>query len=517
MIVAIDGPAGAGKSTVARGVARALGFTYLDSGAMYRCVALAVLERGGEPADVARAIDVEVGERVLLDGRDVTEAIRAPEVSEAASRVAADPGVREALVERQRELMSSGNWVAEGRDIGTVVAPDAEVKVFLTASGEERARRRAAELGADPDTVLAEQALRDERDRTREHSPLEAAPGRDRARHHGPVGRRGRGADRRPGPGAGVVKVAVVGYPNVGKSSLVNRLAGSREAVVHERPGVTRDRKELPAEWGGRSFTLVDTGGIDLEDHDELAGSIREQAQAALADAAVAVLVVDARAGLRPGDSDLADLLRRSRDPRARRGEQVRRPERRPAGGRVPPPRPRRADRRVGRSRPRDGRPARRHRGRASGRRRPRRGRGRGPPRRHRPPQRGQVVARQPVPRPRADDRVRARRDDAGRHRRAPRGGRAGVRARRHRGHPAPVEGRGVGGRRRVLHGPALAPRRRARRRRARRLRCDRRRHRAGPADRRAGDGEWLRHPARAQQVGSRRRRISIWSTSAPA
>jgi GTP-binding protein len=108
------------------------------------------------------------------------------------------------------------------------------------------------------------------------------------------------------------VKVAVVGYPNVGKSSLANRLAGSREAVVHERPGVTRDRKELPAEWNGRSFTLVDTGGVDLEDRDELAGSIREQARAALADAAVAVLVVDARAGLRPGDSDLADLLRRS-------------------------------------------------------------------------------------------------------------------------------------------------------------------------------------------------------------
>ena len=177
MIVAIDGPAGAGKSTVARGVARALGFTYLDSGAMYRCVALAVFEGGGEPADVARAIELEVGERVLLDGRDVTEAIRTPEVSEAASRIAADPGVREALVEKQRELLASGDWVAEGRDIGTVVAPGAELKVFLTASGEERARRRAAELGADSDTVLAEQALRDERDRTREHSPLEAAPG----------------------------------------------------------------------------------------------------------------------------------------------------------------------------------------------------------------------------------------------------------------------------------------------------------------------------------------------------
>jgi CMP/dCMP kinase len=177
MIVAIDGPAGAGKSTVARGVARALGFTYLDSGAMYRCVALAVLEHGGEPADVARAIELEVGERVLLDGRDVTEAIRAPEVSEAASQVAADPGVREALVEKQRELMASGDWVAEGRDIGTVVAPDAAVKVFLTASPEERARRRAKELGTDAQTVLKDQALRDAQDMEREHSPLVAAPG----------------------------------------------------------------------------------------------------------------------------------------------------------------------------------------------------------------------------------------------------------------------------------------------------------------------------------------------------
>jgi GTP-binding protein len=107
------------------------------------------------------------------------------------------------------------------------------------------------------------------------------------------------------------MKVAVVGYPNVGKSSLVNRLSGSREAVVHERPGVTRDRKELPAEWNGRTFSLVDTGGVDLEDRDELAGSIREQARAALADAVVVVLVVDARAGRRPGDEELADLLRR--------------------------------------------------------------------------------------------------------------------------------------------------------------------------------------------------------------
>ena len=178
MIVAIDGPAGAGKSTVARGVAEALGFTYLDSGAMYRCVGLASLDRPGEdPAAIAAVLALELGERVVMDGRDVTEAIRAPEVSEAASRVAADPDVRQALVVKQRELMSRGDWVAEGRDIGTVVAPDAELKVFLTASAQERARRRAEELGTDPQTVLADQALRDQRDRTREHSPLAAAPG----------------------------------------------------------------------------------------------------------------------------------------------------------------------------------------------------------------------------------------------------------------------------------------------------------------------------------------------------
>jgi GTPase len=111
------------------------------------------------------------------------------------------------------------------------------------------------------------------------------------------------------------MKVAVVGYPNVGKSSLVNRLAGSREAVVHERAGVTRDRKEVPAEWSGREFTLVDTGGVDLADRDALSVAVQDQARAALADAAVVVLVVDVRAGLRPGDEELAALLRRSDRP----------------------------------------------------------------------------------------------------------------------------------------------------------------------------------------------------------
>ena len=165
MIVAIDGPAGAGKSTVARATAAALGFGYLDTGAMYRAAALA-----GDPGEVG----LRDG-RVYVGERDVTDEIRTPEISDAASRVAAQPEVREAMVGVQRRVMSAGDWVAEGRDIGTVVAPAAELKIFLTASVEERARRRAAELGLDPGEVLRDQRIRDERDSAREHSPLKAA------------------------------------------------------------------------------------------------------------------------------------------------------------------------------------------------------------------------------------------------------------------------------------------------------------------------------------------------------
>jgi cytidylate kinase len=183
MVVAIDGPAGAGKSTVARGVAAALGFTYLDSGAMYRSVALAALEAGLDITDgravaaLARELDIRlVGSGVLLDGRDVSAAIRTPEVTEAASVVSAHPGVREAMVASQRALIEGGSYVAEGRDIGTVVSPDSPLKVFLVASDEERARRRATQTGEDETVVLAAQRDRDRRDREREHGALRAAP-----------------------------------------------------------------------------------------------------------------------------------------------------------------------------------------------------------------------------------------------------------------------------------------------------------------------------------------------------
>jgi cytidylate kinase len=174
MVIAIDGPAGAGKSTVARSVAQRLGYAFLDTGAMYRCVGLAAEAQGKPPAEVANAITIELGAKVLLDGRDVTAEIRAPKVSDAASRVAADPEVRAALVRQQQAILDTGDWVAEGRDITTVVAPHADVKVFLYADPNERARRRAAENGLDLDHVLKLQRERDERDSTEGRSTLEA-------------------------------------------------------------------------------------------------------------------------------------------------------------------------------------------------------------------------------------------------------------------------------------------------------------------------------------------------------
>jgi len=182
MVIAIDGPAGAGKSTVARGLADELGITYLDSGAMYRCVALAVSRAGADPDDpqeaggVASGIEIAFeGDRVLLDSEDVSQSIRTPEISDLASRVSVHPGVREAMVVRQRDLISRGPYVAEGRDIGTVVSPDAALKVFLVADDEERARRRAAETGRSVEEVMSDLSERDRRDTEREHGALRAA------------------------------------------------------------------------------------------------------------------------------------------------------------------------------------------------------------------------------------------------------------------------------------------------------------------------------------------------------
>lgn len=181
IVVAIDGPAGAGKSTVARRVAGRLGYTYIDSGAMYRSVALWALRQKIDPSDMhrmevlAREASIEFepgGTRVRLNGEDVSESIRAPEVSVAASCAAAIPGVRRALVERQRQMGAEGSVVMEGRDIGSVVFPDAAVKVFLDADTEERVRRRATERRETPGAVASQLLERDRRDTGRAEAPL---------------------------------------------------------------------------------------------------------------------------------------------------------------------------------------------------------------------------------------------------------------------------------------------------------------------------------------------------------
>ena len=441
MVIAIDGPAGAGKSTVARARRRALGFTYLDSGAMYRSVALAALRAApisttrtalgsSRPAarDRARGRTGEARRRGRERGDpDRPRSRRPPRAS------SVHPEVREAMVERQRALIAAGDYVAEGRDIGTVVSPDAPLKVFLTASDAERARRRAArDRGARAPTCSQPRRIGTRRDT------------RARARRAARRRRRGRdrhdralsvedvvGADRRAGARAGSswaivtarpAEIAVVGFPNVGKSTLVNRLAGGREAVVHSEPGVTRDRKALDCEWNGARFRLVDTGGVDLDGRG-LAVARRCSARRARR----SPRRTSSRwwwtlaPGCGPATPRSPSILRRGEVPVIVVANKIDQPGERLRGRGVPPAGARGADRRLGHPRARDAATCWTALGgagcRASGAR---------ALRAEEAPvgvavigqaQRRQVVARQRLPRHRAGDRLRDRRHDTRRDR----------------------------------------------------------------------------------------------------
>ncbi|MCT1557022.1 bifunctional cytidylate kinase/GTPase Der [Helcobacillus massiliensis] len=393
--IAIDGPAGSGKSTVSREVALALSGGYLDTGAMYRAAAWSCMKAGIDLTD-EKAVTEHVGEmplqiitdpsdpRVLVGEDDITDAIRTEEVSTRVSAVATNPQVRIILQERQRALLFStahrlGFCVAEGRDITTVVAPEADVRVLLTASEEARMARRSQQLQLEDNEETAErmrdQVLRRDRDDSTVsefmtaadgvttidttrlsiddvvNAVLELVPGielvdDDDDWEDDDWAEDGVDADdvqRTQALRAGLddydlddedaallsgefedfpteqeqrllPTLAIVGRPNVGKSTFVNRILGHRAAVVEDTPGVTRDRVFYEANWAGRDFMLVDTGGWE----DRVAGidhRVAEQAEAAIGLADAVVFIVDVHVGITTTDEQFVKVLRRSKKP----------------------------------------------------------------------------------------------------------------------------------------------------------------------------------------------------------
>lgn len=332
LVIALDGPAGSGKSSVASALAARLDGQHLDTGAIYRAITLACLEADvalDDPdacAQVAAAVRIgDVDGRTTLDGRDVEDEIRGDTVSGHVSAVSAHPAVREVLLEHQRSMAGAGA-VVEGRDIGTVVLPGADLKVFLTASAEERARRRAEQLGRDDvEELRAAIEQRDRLDSDREVAPLRPAEDAweldttgipfedvvaiiehralDVARELIELERR---LPRR------LPRVAIVGRPNVGKSTLVNRFLRSRVTIVEAEPGVTRDRTEHVTSWEGREFVVVDTGGWEQALSGPLSGEVVRQTEAAIATADVVVQIVDGTVSVLEDDERVARALRRA-------------------------------------------------------------------------------------------------------------------------------------------------------------------------------------------------------------
>ncbi|MGH2722979.1 MAG: ribosome biogenesis GTPase Der [Actinomycetota bacterium] len=335
-VVAIDGPAGAGKTTLSRRLARALGLPHLNTGTMYRALARAALDRGADVADgpalaaLAGSLGFSMEEAgdppgVLLGRRSPGPELTSAEVESVVSQVSAHPEVREVLRAEQRRLAAPGA-VVEGRDIGTVVFPDANVKVFVVADPLERASRRQAERGSEDEGLVEALARRDRLDaRT---NPLVPAPDAHEVDTSGraeddvfaevmALVRDALGGQAPGGPKAaraGVPVVAIVGRQNVGKSTLLNRLLGAREAIAAEQPGVTRDRVEVPVEWRGRRFSAIDTGGY-VHRPTGIDALVIAQADRAAAEADVVLLVVDATVGVQEEDATLAERLRRARAP----------------------------------------------------------------------------------------------------------------------------------------------------------------------------------------------------------
>ena len=327
LVLAIDGPSGSGKSSTAKSLAIRANWSYLDTGALYRAATYLALRDGtiDETNIYKKIIESEIkfncspkDPKIYLDGLDITEEIRFERINEQVSVVSAMPSIRQHLLDLQRKYISDApvGIVVEGRDIGTVVAPDAPLKIYLHADINERANRRESESKEKLANDQIAQSLqnRDNLDSNRSVSPLtkaEDAAEIDSTRLSLPevVDQIWKWMQQRNL--LGLPTIAVIGRPNVGKSTLVNRMIGRREAIVEDTPGVTRDRVKYEAEWNGRRFFLVDTGGWEVKP-EGISEKITAGAEAAIAEADLIMFVIDAQIGALDEDQSLVTLLRKS-------------------------------------------------------------------------------------------------------------------------------------------------------------------------------------------------------------
>jgi GTP-binding protein len=327
LVLAIDGPSGSGKSSTAKAIALRANWSYLDTGALYRAVTYLALENKIESEDEiisslesnAIVFDTNPADpKIFVNDKDVSSEIRLQRINDSVSKVSAMPNVRKVLLELQRKYIADApiGIVVEGRDIGTVVAPHAQLKIYLHADIDERAQRRENEMieNIDRSEIGKSLASRDEIDSTRTVSPLTQAEDAavidsTRLSLQEVVDQVWKWLKQRNL--LGLPTIAVIGRPNVGKSTLVNRMIGRREAIVEDTPGVTRDRVKYEAEWNGRRFFLIDTGGWEVKP-EGISEKITAGAEAAIREADLVMFVVDVQVGALDEDQSLVDLLRKS-------------------------------------------------------------------------------------------------------------------------------------------------------------------------------------------------------------
>ena len=327
LVLAIDGPSGSGKSSTSKAIAIRANWSYLDTGALYRAATWLALEnKTSEEENLVNLLEQNLitfntnpnDPRIFVNDKDLTDEIRLHRINDVVSSISSMAGVRKKLMEIQREYINNApiGIVVEGRDIGTVIAPNAQLKIYLHADIDARTQRRAGEITENLaiNTITQSLESRDEVDTTRAISPLAQAEDAavidsTRLTLQEVVDQIWKWLKQRNL--LGLPTIAVIGRPNVGKSTLVNRMIGRREAIVEDTPGVTRDRVKYEAEWNGRRFFLIDTGGWEVKP-EGISEKITAGAEAAIREADLVMFVVDAQVGALDEDQSLVDLLRKS-------------------------------------------------------------------------------------------------------------------------------------------------------------------------------------------------------------